>query len=54
MLLLYTQNAQSNTRWKVAFRFWKRVQGPIFSKVFLKCRWLLEHENLSKVNKYIG
>ena len=29
-------------------------KGPIFSKAILKCRWLLEHENLSKVSKYIG
>ena len=29
-------------------------KGPIFSKSILKCRWLLEHENLSKVSKYIG
>ncbi len=30
------------------------LQGPIFSKAVLKCRWLLEHENLSKVRKYTG
>ncbi len=30
------------------------IEGPIFSKAVLKCRWLLEHENLSKVCKYIG
>ncbi len=29
-------------------------KGPIFSKAVLKCRWLLEHENLSKVGKYAG
>ena len=30
------------------------IKGPIFSKAVLKCRWLLEHENLSKVRKYTG
>ncbi len=28
--------------------------GPIFSKAVLKCRWLLEHENLSKFSKCTG
>ncbi len=30
------------------------VKVLFFSKAVLKCRWLLEHENLSKVCKYIG
>ena len=29
-------------------------KGPIFSKAILRCRWLWEHENLSKVSKYKG
>ncbi len=29
-------------------------KGTIFSKAVLKCRRLLEHENLSKYSKYIG
>ncbi len=30
------------------------IKGPIFSKAIFKSRWLLEHDNLSKVNKYVG
>ena len=30
------------------------LKGPIFSEAVFKCRWLLEHENLSKVSKYTG
>ena len=29
-------------------------EGPIFSKATLKSIWLIEHENPSKVSKYVG
>ena len=51
MLIIHIPLGKSMGRYDIVTIY---VKGPIFSKAISKSRWLLEHENLFKVGKYIA